>query len=305
MTVRRFLLYLRNGLLAHAYEQGWRSYVQMDGGRPVWADPGRQGHEWKRSFAADPFMFHYKGANWLFFETVGSDWKGKIGCMKEEKGQWIPQGIVLEQPWHMSYPQVFEEDGHVYMIPEQSASGTVCLYEAADFPFHWEQRATLIERSFADATLLRKDGHYYLACYEIPPHEHAELWHAPVLTGPWERHPCWNQINQSPRLRRCGGAFLERDGQLFRMAQDCHGGYGKRLFKVPVLAVTPDFYEEGAAELFLDRKTPPCAYKHTYNEMVVDGRRLSVFDIQRKARLPFFMMIATLSRRVLQKLHLV
>ena len=303
MTIWRFLRYLRNGWYAYAYEQGWRSYVQRDGGTPMWADPGRQGHDWKRSFVADPFLFHYKGANWLFFETVGSDWKGKIGCLKEEKGRWVFQGIVLERPWHMSYPQVFEEDGRVYMIPEQSASGMVCLYEAKDFPFRWEQRTTLINRPFVDATLLRKDGHYYLACYEIPPHEHAELWHAPALTGPWERHPCWNRINQWPRLRRCGGAFLERNGQLFRMARDGHGCYGKRLFKVSVLAITPTRYEEGPAELFLDRQTSPHAYKHTYNEIIVNGAMVSVFDIQRRARLPFFQIVPALWRRMARKMR--
>ncbi len=297
----RLFRYLRNAWYAHAYEQGWRSYTQVDDGRLVWANPGK--HDWHKAFIADPFLFRYNDSNWLFYETVGADWKGKIGCFKEENGRWVQQGIVLEQSWHMSDPQVFEEDGHVYMIPEQSANGTVCLYEAMDFPFQWEKRAVLIEHPFADATLLRSGGHYYLACYEIPPHECAELWHASTLLGPWERHPCWNHINQSPRLRRCGGAFIERDGQLFRMAQDCNGGYGKRLFKVPVLSITPTSYEEGAAELFLDRKTSPPAYKHTYNEMFVRGKKVSTFDIQHKSRLPFFKIVAALSKRLARRLH--
>ena len=301
-SIIRMCRYLHDAWYAHGYEQGWRSYTQIDGGKLVWANPGK--HEWHRAFVADPFLFHYKGSNWLFYETVGADWKGKIGCFREENGSWIQQGIVLEQPWHMSYPQVFEEDGHVYMIPEQSASGTVCLYEAKDFPYKWEKCAVLIERPFADATLLRKDGHYYLACYEIPPHECAELWHAPTLFGPWERHPCWNHINQSPRLRRCGGAFLERDGQLYRMAQDCNGGYGKRLFSVPVKTITPTAYEEGLAKVFLDRKMPPYAYKHTYNEIFVDGKRLSVFDIQYKARLPLFKMLGAISTRAIRKIKM-
>ena len=277
--------------------------MQIDGGRPIWVDPGK--HDWHRAFVADPFLFHYNSVNWLFYETVDFNWKGKIGCFKEVGGRWIQLGIVLEQPWHMSYPQVFEENGHVYMIPEQSASGKVSLYEANDFPFKWEKCADLINRPFADATLLRKDGHYYLACYEVPPNEHAELWHAPTLLGPWERHPCWNQINQSARLRRCGGAFLERDGQLYRMAQDCNGGYGKRLFKVPVISVSPECYSEGQAELFLDRNTAPHEYKHTYNEIFTCGKRLSVFDIQHKDRLSAFKMILALSKRVLRKMHLV
>ena len=282
MRICDFLRYVRNGIVSHCYEQGWRSYVQIDGSRPVWVDPGN--HDWHRAFVADPFLFNYDGVNWLFYETVDKGWKGKIGCFKNFRGKWIQLGVVLEQPWHMSYPQVFEENGHIYMIPEQSASGRVSLYEALDFPFHWVEKAKLIDRPFADATLLRKDGHYYLACYVIPPTEKAELWYAPSLFGPWERHPSFTKINQSARLRRCGGAFLETGGQLFRVAQDCNGGYGKRLFKVPVLTITPTNYEEGPAEIFLDRKTAPHAYKHTYNEILVGGMKLSVFDIQHKVR---------------------
>ena len=88
------------------------------------------------------------------------------------------------------------------------------------------------------------------------------------------------------------------------MAQDCNGGYGKRLFSVPVKTITPTAYEEGSAKVFLDRKTPPYACKHTYNEIFVDGKRLSLFDIQYKARLPFFKMLAVIGKRAMRKIKM-
>ncbi len=235
---------------------------------------------------------------------MASGLKGKIGCFKEVEGRWVNQGIVLEQSWHMSYPQVFEEDGHIYMIPEQSdlGRGTVSLYEATDFPRGWVKRATLIDRPFADATLLRRDGHYYLACYTIPPHESAELWHAPSLLGPWTQHPQSQNIHQEAKYRRCGGSFIEENGQLYRVAQDCEGGYGLRLYKVPVLEVSPEGYCEGAPILFFSEHDIVHSWKHTYNEICYNGRKLSVFDIQYKTRLPMGKMLQSLIKRLKMKL---
>jgi hypothetical protein len=113
----------------------------------------------------------------------------------------------------------------------------------------------------------------------IPPNESAELWHSPSLFGPWERHPQYMNISHSKRLRRCGGSFIKRDGQLYRVAQDCNGFYGKRLFMVPVLEMTPTVYREGEAKLLWDKTMPPYSYCHTYNEIEVDGKKLSVIDV--------------------------
>lgn len=270
-------------ILAHIYsmQDGWRSYTRYGNGE--WRLAGFKGKEpWRDMFCADPFLFRHDGANWFFYETVlkGSR-KGVIGCLKEVDGEWEQQGKVLEQPWHLSYPQVFEEDGHIYMIPEESdlGKGAVNLYEAIDFPRGWVKRATLIERPFADATILKHEGHWYMACYTIHPHESAELWHAPTLFGPWERHPQYMNINQSKRLRRCGGSFITRNGRLYRVAQDCNGFYGKRLFMVPVLELSPNAYREGDAKLLFDKTMPPYRFAHTYNEIIVDGKRLSVIDV--------------------------
>lgn len=251
--------------------EGWRSYTSKDGKK--WVRVKLPRGEWQSSFCADPFLFRYDGGNWLFFETMTPDSKGIIGCSKYEGNRWRWQGIALEEPWHLSYPQVFEEDGSIYMIPEscKKGAGDVCLYEAYDFPLKWRKVATLINEPFADSTLLRHDGHYYLFCYR---REGAELWCSDALKGPWVRHPMCANINQSKRLRRCGGGFISCEGKLFRVAQDCNGFYGKRLFKVPVLEISPISYHEGDASLLIDRTDVPVAFKHTYNEIGVDDDAL-------------------------------
>ncbi|MGH1560227.1 glucosamine inositolphosphorylceramide transferase family protein [Caulobacter segnis] len=43
-----------------------------------------------------------------------------------------------QEPWHLSYPQVFEADGEIWMLPEAYRSGALTLYRAAAFPDVWE-----------------------------------------------------------------------------------------------------------------------------------------------------------------------
>lgn len=106
-----------------------------------------------------------------------------------------------------------------------------------------------------------------------------ELCHAYSLRRLWELHTQSMNFNQSKRLRRCGGSFIKRGGQLYRVAQDCNGFYGKRLFMVPVLVISPTEYQEDEAKLLWDKSMPPYGYCHTYNEIEVDSKRLSVIDV--------------------------
>jgi len=248
----------------------YRTHFRVNGGdyRPVPTD---------NTYIADPFLFVKDGVTYLFYETLKRK-KGVLGCFRRENGSWRDLGFVLEEPWHLSYPQVFEDGGRIFMIPESCdfgggfARGAVRLYEPTDFPFGWHETTRLIPEPFSDSTLLRRGGHFYLACDREHPLEAAELWHALALTGPWTRHPQSAAHNQSKRLRRCGGAFQEIDGRLYRIAQDCNGAYGKRLFRVPIEELSPTSYREGRAELF------HTGMRHTYNRAQTPEGLIEVVD---------------------------
>ena len=259
----------------------WRSFVSIDGGIPLQMRMGC--HSWHIDYCADPFLFRWDESNWLFYETLDRNGKGVLGCFKERDGKWVQQGKILELPCHLSYPQVFEENGRVYMIPESfnCGNGEVSLYEATHFPFGWEKCATLIPGGYVDSTLLRKDGHYYLACDLIYPKEKAELWHSENLFGPWTQHPQSANISQSARLRRCGGAFLHEGGKFYRIVQDCNGAYGKRVYKVPVEDISPCVYREGRAKLLLGRYFEGKKLaRHTYNTLFDGKRHIVAFDVR-------------------------
>ena len=282
-TTRRIRIWRRlRGLFL---EERWRIFVVRPGRAPQ--EFRRRGEKGARDFAADPFLVTRDGVPYLFYETTRKTGKGVLSCSHLEGERWVDDGIVLEQPTHLSYPQVFRLDGDWLMIPESGAANEVALYRAADFPRRWEKVATLLTGSdYADSTLWIRDGRCYLFALNHRPggHDVLELWCAERVEGPWTPHPRF-EINASRRLARPAGRCFVADGRLWRLAQDCNGDYGKRVFRVPVLRLSPADYAEGDAELAL---RPPRGFAgaHTDGTVEVNGEAWRVFDAKRFCLLP-------------------
>lgn len=261
--------------------------VRLSKNGSSWASVKMGRGDWDSDYCADPFLFFNNGSLWLFYETLGMEkiggiWpKGVIGCFKLEGTTWVQQGIVLDKPnCHLSYPQVFEEDGHVYMIPESYQAHEIALYEAEDFPRKWVHLKTLVVGDYVDSTLLKVENHYYLITVSQKPGtwgESPEIWHSDSLLGEWKPHPQGERVNRSRRLRRNGGYVLQDKGRLWRIAQDCNGGYGKRVFKVPILKISPTEYLEGDAQLVFPRGQ--WGMHHTYNRLAVGNDLYEVIDV--------------------------
>lgn len=238
-------------------------------------------------FVADPFLIRHEGTNWLFFEGMyanrghrGRD-KGVIGCLKQMSEGWTYVGVALEEVWHLSYPHVFELDGRMWMIPESGQSGAVSLYECEDFPLKWRKCADLIcgNCNYVDASLVVEEGVFYLAVAPANAELRPQLWTAAALDGPWKLHPQGDRVSASLRLRRNGGAFVREGDRIFRIAQDCEGGYGRRLFRVPIVQLTSERYEEGRPELLSEAiRWPQPLSHHTYNRLEWGASRLEVVD---------------------------
>lgn len=237
-------------------------------------------------FAADPFLFRHKGETYLFFEGLYADRgdrgraKGVIGCLRQAGDSWIDCGIVLEEPWHLSFPNVFEVDGRVCMIPESGQSGAVSLYECVEFPSRWKKRCDLIRGgcNYVDAAIVVDDGTFFISVTPDAPRR-PELWMADRLDGPWTKHPQSDNVSSTPMLRRNGGAFVRDGGRLYRIAQDCEGAYGRRVLRVPVMVVNRTQYAEGEPEELSSAVDwpQPLPY-HTYNRVATDKGLLEVVD---------------------------
>ena len=223
---------------AFFYQAHWRVGYRFHDGPGV-AQQGRLGAGWQvlpdpgDRFYADPFAFHWQGRPYLFVEDyVHAAGKAVISVVPfDGDGRAQAPRVVLEEPHHLSYPQVFERDGVIWMLPEASASGRLTLYRAVDFPNRWRAEADLLEGEISDATLLEQDGRLWLFATSRDglgsTSDTLAVYAAPSLAGPWRPHAL-NPILIDRRRARPGGAFVRMEGgNLVLPVQDgtlCYGG---------------------------------------------------------------------------------
>lgn len=287
---RKLRRFLQISIEKACYRRSWVTFISYPrSGDVIQLDMGKSDRH--TDFCADPFLFRHEGRNWLFYETLTHQGKGIIGCFEEKsRGQWEQLGPVLELPCHISYPQVFAYRDHVYMIPETSDNGhgAVMLFEAEDFPYNWKPVKTLVARPMVDSTIVRRGEMWYLFGNTEGCAGEAQIWMSSELTGEWTLHPESRHVNQSLRLRRNAGRFIEDEDGLYRIAQDCNGAYGKRIFKVKVLELSPLHYREGTAELVVDGRRDGYQGCHTFNRIGSESDAVVAFDRSRKIRRGFW-----------------
>ena len=241
----------------------------------------------KDRYWADPFVVQDGSRWWMFFEELRyASGRGEIAVW--EMGPKGPIGaprLILERPYHLSYPQVFQYQGRWYMLPETEAAGRVELYVAEEFPHQWSLHSTLMDGArIVDATLLEHEDHWYLFASEgtdeIEPGEELSAFVGPTPLGPFTRHPA-NPLVTDVRRARMAGRFFHSGNALFRPAQRCVPRYGAGIVVHEVLELTPDRYQERVTHELHPRWSRGMVGFHTIN----CSAGLSVIDSLRLARL--------------------
>ncbi len=202
-------------------------------------------------FWADPFPVRVGEKYFVFFEEFLYDQdKAHISVIELQRGQRPKAPVkVLEQPYHLSYPFVFEWQGSHYMIPETGCNNTVELYRSKRFPFEWELEKVLLEANNpTDATLAEIDGRWWMYVNIEEPGvtvnwEELHLFHADNPLGPWTPHQR-NPIKSDVRNSRPAGRLFNIGDSLYRPAQDCSTRYGYATAINEVKRITPDEYFE-------------------------------------------------------------
>ncbi len=199
------------------------------------------------NFVADPFMVRGASGWTMFFEvdTVRPEGNiGKIGMASSDDGlSWTYRRIVLEAPFHLSYPYVFKADGTYYMIPETRAVRCVHLYRAVDFPEQWEHVQTLLKgKRYADASIFRHHGRWWL--FTDSGHTTLRLFGADDLQGRWKEHPKSPILKRDLSNARPGGRVVATDDGLIRYAQDCYPHYGNKVWAYRITELTEKTYRE-------------------------------------------------------------
>ena len=208
-------------------------------------------------FVADPFIV-YGGGRWHMFLEVMNDacYKGEISVATSANGvEWKYGGIVLREPFSLSYPYVFVWQGDYYMLPEMYKQDWLCLYRAESFPRDWRPVTTFLEGgTITDASIFSWQGYWYiLACSNPADNDTLRLFCASCPLGPWREHPRSPVVTGDPCGARPGGRVVEWNGGLIRYAQVCVPRYGTGLRAFRIIRLTPEEYSEEAVD------SPPIA----------------------------------------------
>lgn len=181
------------------------------------------------SAVADPFLLR-RGDRWyMFFEAWNKDRNlGEIAfASSPDLLRWEYGAVVMREPFHLSYPQIFEHEGTVYMVPETRQAGAIRLYAAAGFPEDWRLVSVLAEGQYADATLFLHEGKWRMFAQRGL--DELRLFHSDRLESGWTGHPSNPFWPANRTYCRPGGRVLAYEGDLYRLAQDGLESYGKHL----------------------------------------------------------------------------
>src|SRR5215510_9371487 len=235
-------------------------------------------------FYADPFILSRGKSDFIFFEDFSfhTD-KGVISCVEIDAAGKIGQPLkVLEEPFHLSYPFVFEDSGEVYMVPETADSNSIRLYKCERPPDTWKLERILIENIRAiDPTIQRHDGKYWMFANLAEPgasdNDELHLFFADSLYSNWTAHPK-NPVVSDVRCARPAGALFFDQGRLHRVSQNSAVGYGHSMTVHVIEELSVTGYREAVLRQILRDWLPGrSSCTHTLNKsdryVVTDGSR--------------------------------
>ncbi len=237
-------------------------------------------------FQADPFIVYKDNKYFVFYEELKfEDYRGYLMAaeLDLENKQLINEKIILKLEHHLSFPNVFEEDGRYYMIPECAGSGRVDLYECTGFPYQWKKKKTLLDNIEAvDTTPLKTENCWYLFTTEITKgadcNDELSIYKSTDLFNqPFEKlynEPVISDVTNA----RMAGHFLQCDNELFRVSQNCGKRYGYQANINKVLQIEGGYKEELVETLKPDFGALGFHTFNQANEIIIGDMEIARFD---------------------------
>ncbi len=207
----------------------------------------RAGH-----FLADPFVISRNGRTFVFVEDyLYQTGKAHISVFELSEVGAREIGIALEEPYHLSFPFLFEYQGEIFMCPESSQAREIRIYRCIEFPLRWTLETVAMRAVVAaDSMIFPYDGRWWLFTNLGESDSHVlstelHIFVAPdPLSGQWLPHRR-NPVLMASDCARNGG--LLRDGwQAFRVGQvRGFGSYGTSAKVMRIEKLNEIEYAEG------------------------------------------------------------
>ena len=232
---------------------------------------------------ADPFLFVHNEELYLFYEEQ-TDLTGK-GIIKMTKTKdlkkWTKPTTVLEENFHLSYPNVFECEGQIYMMPETGNEGTIKLYKPNADLTSWNHYKTLLNgQHFVDSSILKYENRFYLFTTDYTNETNVlKLYWSDSIDGEWTEHPR-SPIASGKDTGRCGGSIFNYNGKLYRPSQLTQKRYGEGLALNQITALSKEAYtEEWVKTIIPNANKIYCEGGHHFNYCTFNNQTVIATDI--------------------------
>jgi len=235
----------------------------------------------------DPFIWVQENRYYVFIEELlYSTNRGRIICLTlDEEMNILSNQVVLERPYHLSYPFLFEHEGQLYMIPETGKNNGIELYRCTYFPNQWGFSKTLMSNIYAvDSTLLKTENKWWL--FANVKEDGGSSWDTlhlyyadHPLSDQWTPHPL-NPIVKDIHSARPAGRIFSHNGNLIRPSQDCSVRYGYAINFNRIVTLTETDYAEICEQTFKPPSKGGILATHTYNDVA----GITVIDAKQRRR---------------------
>jgi hypothetical protein len=202
-------------------------------------------------FVADPFLVR-EGDTWnLFFEVYNNDTQQGDLAVATSRNTWIwdYESIILDEPFHLSYPYVFKWQNEYFLIPESYEDNSIRLYQADDFPAKWSYVKTLVEgRDYVDNSIVFYKDKWWLFS-SVTSNDTLYLHYADSLTGPWKEHPQSPIVTGDVHKSRPSGRLLIYENKLYRFTMDIDPPVGThQVMAYEITEISSETYIEKLAQ---------------------------------------------------------
>ncbi len=197
-------------------------------------------------YVADPFMIIKDDKYFMFFEVMDRyNNEGNIAYAESTNlKDWQYKKVILDEKFHMSFPNVFKWKGEYYLVPESHQDLAVRLYKAESFPDKWKYVKNLISGySFVDPAIFRYNNQWWMFV-TTQFSNILNIYYADNLMGKWEPHPMNPVIKFNAHISRPGGRVIIYKGKPYRFTQDCNPYYGIQVFAFEITKLTKTEYSE-------------------------------------------------------------
>lgn len=234
-------------------------------------------------FIADPFLFVHNEELFLFYEEQTNLYgKGVIKMVKtSDLKKWTNPITVLEEDYHLSFPNVFVLDGQIYMMPESGNDKCIKLYTPNEDLSQWIPYKTILEGSkFIDSSIVRNNNKLFLFTTDYTNQTNKlRLFYSNCIDDLWVEHPL-SPIAEGKDIGRCAGSLFNYQDKLYRPCQLTSSRYGEGVDLYEVLELSCHNYKETKIKRLIPNSNKNYSTGgHHYNYCYFNDKKIVATDI--------------------------